>query len=103
MTNWLCTPQPLGTIIWMARQLPNLLHKSVVVLGQGQNGVLPSAAAAVRFKGGCDILTVLCVCVCACGLGEPAGQIATNLMASMGARQVIGMDSVPGNPGLLVG
>eukprot|EP00730_Choanoeca_flexa_P006776 TRINITY_DN12223_c0_g1_i3.p1 TRINITY_DN12223_c0_g1~~TRINITY_DN12223_c0_g1_i3.p1 ORF type:complete len:436 (+),score=68.76 TRINITY_DN12223_c0_g1_i3:1029-2336(+) len=53
--------QPLGTILWMMRQCPNLLHKNVVILGQGQN----------------------------C-------QIATNLVASMGARKVIAMDVIQG-------
>eukprot|EP00730_Choanoeca_flexa_P006775 TRINITY_DN12223_c0_g1_i1.p1 TRINITY_DN12223_c0_g1~~TRINITY_DN12223_c0_g1_i1.p1 ORF type:complete len:383 (+),score=75.10 TRINITY_DN12223_c0_g1_i1:1085-2233(+) len=53
--------QPLGTILWMMRQCPNLLHKNVVILGQGQNG-----------------------------------QIATNLVASMGARKVIAMDVIQG-------
>lgn len=32
--------QPLGTILWAARKLPNLLHQNVVVLGQGPIGLL---------------------------------------------------------------
>lgn len=32
--------QPLGTVIWAARKLPNLLHKNVVVIGQGPIGLL---------------------------------------------------------------
>lgn len=30
--------KPLGTILWMMRKLPNILHKSVLIVGQGQNG-----------------------------------------------------------------
>ncbi|EDQ84741.1 uncharacterized protein MONBRDRAFT_29895 [Monosiga brevicollis MX1] len=56
----LTAAQPLGTILWMGRQLPNLLHKTVLVLGQGQNG-----------------------------------QLATHLMASMGARRIIAADVLP--------
>ncbi len=32
--------QPLGTILWAARKLPNLLHHDVVVIGQGPIGLL---------------------------------------------------------------
>jgi len=32
--------QPLGTILWAARKLPNLLHQNVVVIGQGPIGLL---------------------------------------------------------------
>lgn len=30
--------QPVGTLIWMLRKCPNLLGKTVLVQGQGQNG-----------------------------------------------------------------
>jgi threonine dehydrogenase-like Zn-dependent dehydrogenase len=32
--------QPLGTIIWGARKLPNLLHQDVAVIGQGPIGLM---------------------------------------------------------------
>ena len=32
--------QPLGTIIWAARKLPNLIDRDVVVIGQGPIGLL---------------------------------------------------------------
>lgn len=32
--------QPLGTILWAARKLPNLLHQDVVVIGQGPIGLM---------------------------------------------------------------
>ncbi|EGD78628.1 hypothetical protein PTSG_01606 [Salpingoeca rosetta] len=32
--------QPLGTLLWMVRKVPNLLFKDVVVYGAGQNGCL---------------------------------------------------------------
>eukprot|EP00055_Hartaetosiga_balthica_P013762 m.72097 g.72097 ORF g.72097 m.72097 type:complete len:391 (+) comp8370_c2_seq1:85-1257(+) len=32
--------QPLGTLLWMVRKLPNILFKDVIILGGGQNGLL---------------------------------------------------------------
>ncbi len=32
--------QPLGTVIWAARKLPNLMHKTVAVIGQGPIGLM---------------------------------------------------------------
>eukprot|EP00055_Hartaetosiga_balthica_P013415 m.68889 g.68889 ORF g.68889 m.68889 type:complete len:379 (-) comp8258_c13_seq3:80-1216(-) len=32
--------QPIGTLLWMARKLPNILFKDVVIVGGGQNGLL---------------------------------------------------------------
>lgn len=32
--------QPIGTLLWMLRKVPNLVHKTVAIVGQGQNGLL---------------------------------------------------------------
>lgn len=32
--------QPLGTVVWAARKLPNLMHKRVAVIGQGPIGLM---------------------------------------------------------------
>eukprot|EP00043_Microstomoeca_roanoka_P009627 m.91670 g.91670 ORF g.91670 m.91670 type:complete len:358 (+) comp14640_c0_seq7:162-1235(+) len=39
-TFYFTAAQPLGTLLWLARKLPNLLFKDVVVYGTGQNGCL---------------------------------------------------------------
>ncbi len=36
--------QPLGTVVWACRKLPNILNLDVVVLGQGPMGLLINAA-----------------------------------------------------------
>ena len=49
--------QPIGTILWMLRKVPNLLHKTVLVQGQGQNGMMRASdtivcrlAATISFR-----------------------------------------------------
>ncbi|MDA1192129.1 MAG: zinc-binding dehydrogenase, partial [Candidatus Poribacteria bacterium] len=39
-SNEILMSQPLGTVIWAARKLPNLIHANTVVLGQGPMGLL---------------------------------------------------------------
>jgi len=39
-SNEILMAQPLGTVIWAMRKLPNLLHAHTVVLGQGPMGLL---------------------------------------------------------------
>eukprot|EP01147_Barroeca_monosierra_P011101 gene11101-3167_t len=38
--HYFLAAQPLGTLLWMVRKAPNLLFKSVLVYGAGQNGCL---------------------------------------------------------------
>ena len=41
---WYCAAQPLGTILHAVRKLGSIVGQTIVVVGQGQNGLLMTAA-----------------------------------------------------------
>ena len=43
-SNEILMAQPLGTVIWACRKLPNILNRDAVVVGQGPMGLLINAA-----------------------------------------------------------